>query len=275
MAKPAKRRLALLVAYDGSAFAGWQMQPGRRTVQETLGNALLELGLPPVVQGASRTDKGVHARAMVVSVPTRTELAVDVIRRELRLRLPREIRLRAVAPMPDAFHAQFTSTGKRYRYQLWLPREASNPIRPRLAWRLPDDAALPGARLETVDLGRLQQALHAMVGRRTFRGAMHATAREGLCDLTEARLLRQVDSLAGRRLVLSFTSDRYGKYMVRTLVGIALRAALGQLVPSQLARQLDDEVPLGELVAPPQGLTLWKVRYPPGRDPFPWLGRLD
>jgi tRNA pseudouridine38-40 synthase len=274
MAKPAKRRLALLVAYDGAAFAGWQMQPGRRTVQESLGNALIELGLPPVVQGASRTDKGVHARAMVVSIPTRSSLPVNALRAQLRLRLPREIRVRAVAEVPEQFHAQFSSVGKRYRYQLWLPRDpaAGQPLR--LAWGLPD-ALCPEATLLRLDLRRLQAALSAMVGRRTFRGAMHTSGREGLCDLTEARVLRHVESIAGRRLVLAFSSDRFGKYMVRTLVGIAVRAALGQLAPSQLAQHLDDEVPLGELVAPPQGLTLWKVHYPPGRDPFPWIGRDD
>jgi len=264
----AKRRFALLLAYDGTAFAGWQMQPGQRTVQHTVGEALIALGLIPKVEGASRTDRGVHARAMVVSVPTRIPHGAGWLLEGLRAHLPADVRLRAVAPVPDDFHAQFASAGKRYRYRLWLARE---PGPSRFAWRLPDEVR-PEASRSAFSLSALQAALAAMVGRRSFAGVMHATARAGLCDLREARLVRQVDSLRGRELVLAFSADRFGKYMVRTLVGVAVRAALGELDPAQLARQLDAELPLGQLVAPPHGLCLAKVRYPRGRDPFPWLG---
>lgn len=269
MARPAKRRFALLVAYDGTEFVGWQMQPGRRSVQETLGHALAALDIKPNVNGASRTDKGVHARAMVVSIAARIPHGTDWLQRELRARLPKDLRVRAVREIGDDFHAQFSSAGKRYRYHLWLRREPGGAA-PRFAWQLPDPFLEKFAKAP-FSLGRLQAALAAMQGQRTFAGAMHSTAREGVCNLVEARVLRQSDSMRGRKLTLAFTSDRFGKYMVRTLVGIATRAAVGELNPEKLGAQLDAEEPLGQVVAPPQGLVLWKVFYAAGKDPFPWL----
>ncbi|MBS2027087.1 MAG: tRNA pseudouridine synthase A [Deltaproteobacteria bacterium] len=269
MARPPKRRFALLLAYEGTRFAGWQMQPGARTVQETVGDALVAVGITPRVEGASRTDRGVHARAMVVSITARIPHGPEWLRDELRKHLPDDVRLRAVAGARDDFHAQFSSVGKRYRYRLWLARE---PGGSRFAWRLPD-AEHPQATVEGFSLRALQSALAAMVGKRSFAGAMHGTAREGLSDLVEARLVRQVDSPRGRELTLAFTADRFGKYMVRTLVGIAARAAWGELDPASLGRQLDSEVRLNQLVAPPQGLLLSKVFYRDGEDPFPWLQR--
>lgn len=268
MARPAKRRFALLVAYDGTDFAGWQMQPGLRTVQETLGDALLALDIKPNVNGASRTDKGVHARAMVVSIAARIPQDAAWLRRELRARLPADVRLRAVKEIGDDFHAQFSSAGKRYRYHLWLPSGQGDA--PRFAWRLPDPLADEFAR-SPFSLARLQQALAAMVGERTFAGAMHSTARAGICRLVEARLQRQELSMEGQKLTLAFSSDRFGKYLVRTLVGIAVRAAYGELDVSSLGADLDSERPLSQLLAPPQGLVLQKVFYPAGKDPFPWL----
>jgi tRNA pseudouridine38-40 synthase len=267
MAKPASNRYALLVAYDGGAYAGWQMQPGRETVQETVGNALLTLGLPPTVNGASRTDRGVHARAMVATTSARMPPDPRALRDALRGVLPESIRIRAVARVAHDFHAQFASAGKRYRYRIWLSRE---PGPSRFAWRLPDER-LPQALPQRFSQTALQQALAAMVGRRSFAGAMAHTAKQGLCDLREARLLRQVDSPSGRLLTLSFKADRYGKYMIRTLVGIAVRCAIGELDPARLRQQLEEEVPLTQLLAPPEGLLLWKVLYRPGLDPFPWL----
>ena len=269
MARPPKRRFALLLAYDGTAFAGWQMQPGQRSVQHTVGDALIALGITPRVEGASRTDRGVHAKAMVVSITARIPHGPDWLRDELRKHLPEDVRLRAVAVARDDFHAQFSSVGKRYRYRLWLAKE---PGEARFSWRLPD-VEHPQFAPERFSMRALQSALAAMLGKRSFEGAMHGTAREGLSDLVEARVVRQVDSPRGRELTLAFTADRFGKYMVRTLVGIAARAAFGELDPASLGRQLDSGVRLAQLVAPPQGLLLSKVFYRNGEDPFPWLQR--
>jgi tRNA pseudouridine38-40 synthase len=189
-----------------------------------------------------------------------------VVRALLRKHLPRDIRLRAVAPVPHDFHAQFNSRGKQYRYHLAL-RDHQGP-QPRLAWALPDEERT--AYLQPrFDQRRFQQALEAMKGRRTFAGAMADSAKQGISHLYESRIVRQVDNVHGRRLTLSFQADRFGKYMIRTLVGIAVRCAWGELDVGTLAARLDAEEPLTQLLAPPQGLALWKVLYQP--DPFPWL----
>jgi tRNA U38,U39,U40 pseudouridine synthase TruA len=89
--------------------------------------------------------------------------------------------------------------------------------------------------------------------------------------LVQARVLRQRDSLRGRALTLGFRADRFGKYMIRTLVGVAVRCAIGELDPATLRERLDAEEPLTQLLAPPEGLVLWKVLYSHGLDPYPWL----
>jgi tRNA pseudouridine38-40 synthase len=75
----------------------------------------------------------------------------------------------------------------------------------------------------------------------------------------------------GRELTLGFRANRFGKYMIRTLVGIAVRCAIGELDPATLRARLDAEEPLAQLLAPPEGLVLWKVLYAPELDPYPWL----
>src|SRR5437870_6526066 len=105
--------LALLLAYDGAAFRGWQKQPGMQTVQGTLEDALrLLLGKRPIVHGASRTDAGVHASGQVASF--RSGRAPDLD----RLQLPEAIRLLRWERACPSFHARSSSIGKRYRYDL-------------------------------------------------------------------------------------------------------------------------------------------------------------
>jgi tRNA pseudouridine38-40 synthase len=273
-AQPAKRRFAMLLAYDGAAFHGWQMQTDRTSVQETVGDALLAAGLPPSVNGASRTDRGVHARAMVASTAARTGLSNPDLVKSLRARLPDAVRLRAISEVGPDFHAQFSSRGKSYRYRIHIPREAQAPV-PRFAWTLhPEQLEVRSA--HPFSLKKLMLALEAMKGERPFSGVMAPNAKEGLCNLTEARLLRQLERTDGTWLTLSFRSNRFGKYMVRTLAGVAVRCAVGELDPTRLSQQLDSGLFLGHLIAPPEGLVLWKVHYPARSrsttgDPFPWL----
>ncbi len=264
---PSQQRYAFLLAYNGGPFAGWQMQPGRETVQETIGNALLALGLPPTVNGASRTDRGVHARAMVCSTSSHLPRDPVALRSAIRGVLHESIRLRAIAPVPKDFHAQFASAGKTYRYRLWLAHE---PGLATLSWRMPSEEAPPDW-VQRFSMGRLVAALEAMRGTRSFAGAMAGSAKPGLCELSEARVVRQRDSVQGRELTLAFRANRFGKYMIRTLVGIAVRCAVGELEVATLARRLDAEEPLTQLLAPPEGLALWKVLYRNAVDPFPWL----
>lgn len=269
MAPPPKRRFALLVAYDGAPFAGWQMQPGLSTVQETLGHALEAMGMPPVVNGASRTDKGVHARAMVVSTHARTKLPLPLLRKGIQMRLPEGIRLRRIVETDDHFHAQFGSVGKSYRYRIWLPSRPGGAA-PRFSLALPSEH-FPEVDPPRFDLAAMERGLAALPGTRPFTGCMHASAKDGLVQLQQARLERVATLPGGRLLTLKFRADRFGKYMVRVLTGIAIRAGSGELDPAAIPKLLDDGFPFARRYAGPEGLCLEKVHYPTGVDPFPWL----
>src|SRR6185295_9799278 len=116
----------LTIAYDGSAYAGWQRQAGFDTVQERLERACAVIfGEPVGVEGASRTDAGVHALRQAACVRLPRQFPPEQLLRAMNGNLPRTISVRAVTPVPAEFHARFSAVGKRYVY-----RCATDPIRP-------------------------------------------------------------------------------------------------------------------------------------------------
>ena len=144
-----KRRLRLDLAYDGSAYAGWQMQHNAPTVQEMLERALARINgdRRVVVHGAGRTDSGVHARQQVCDFVLDSPMNDDDIAHALAKLLPDDIRPLRVGSVDDSFHAQFSATAKSYRYQLDLSRYG-DPLQARYAWHLGkplDQAAIDAA----------------------------------------------------------------------------------------------------------------------------------
>jgi len=113
------RHLKLTVAYDGTAYGGWQLQPNAMTVQEVLETALAKIAGHHVrVHGSGRTDAGVHARAQVANCSFATKLSPHVIRSALNANLPQDIRVLQVQEVDAKFHARFSANGKEYRYQI-------------------------------------------------------------------------------------------------------------------------------------------------------------
>jgi len=111
------RTLKLTLAYDGTAYAGWQVQPGQKTLQGVLEEALEKItGRPVRTTASGRTDAGVHALGQVVSFQTENRLPVDVLRRALNAQLPDDMAVLEAADAPDGFHAIRHALGKRYRY---------------------------------------------------------------------------------------------------------------------------------------------------------------
>src|SRR5262245_15064676 len=134
------RTIRLLMAYDGTAFHGWQVQPGYRTVQgvmeEALRDALHEN--PPRVSGAGRTDAGVHARGQVASFTAATDLPAKALAPLLNRRLPSDVRVCAAADAPPDFHARHSARERRYAYRVI---ERDDVLMERYAWsvrRVPD-----------------------------------------------------------------------------------------------------------------------------------------
>src|SRR5215468_1250103 len=240
--------------YRGEGFQGWQSQPGVRTVQEVLAQALHTLGGVARPMAAGRTDRGVHARCQPVSV----RLPHDVELQALRSFGGEDWGIPVAVPAPPGFHAQWSASWKEYRYRLAL-----GPVPPAwgaLAWHVAEHPRLAGARL---DLARLSSALSRARGARDF-SAFHAAS-----SVRRTRTLLETEvTEVGTLVELRLRGDAFGRYGVRLLVGGAALVAAGKLSLAAWDAALAGEAAIEGLRAPAGGLTLWEVGYPPALDPF-------
>ena len=248
-------RLRLDLGYDGTDFAGWAVQPGLRTVQGVLEDALSTLfrtpRVPVVVAG--RTDAGVHASGQVCHCDVDQagwEQQRDRIVRRLAGLLPADIRVHAVTEAPAHFDARFGALWRRYRYRICDAEHGPEPLRrlDTVGWR------------RRLDETAMQQAAARLIGLHDF--AAFCRRRDGA---TTIRSLQRLDVLRTGDLVeLTVQADAFCHSMVRSLVGAL--AAVGEGLrpvdwPAELLSrdQRADEV----TVAPAHGLTLLAVGYPP------------
>jgi tRNA pseudouridine38-40 synthase len=233
------------LAYDGGAFRGWQRQPGLPTVQQAVEDALADALAERVqVHGAARTDAGVHAEGQVACFALRREPpAGDVLAR----RLPESVRIGALAPARPSFHARASAAGKRYRYCF----AAGSPV----AWDLG-----PGR----PDWDRARTALEGLRGLPHLAGlASPARGTRPAPPLDDWTL----DAAPGR-VELIVRAPAFRKHEVRNLAGHLAAVALGLAPPESLARLARGPRPWHGATAPPHGLTLLEVLYPPELDPF-------
>lgn len=245
----ALRTVRLVLSYDGTAYAGWQTQPDRPTVQGLVTQAArARFGPDARVTGASRTDAGVHALRQTASLVTSSRLPARAILGALNATLPPDVRVHEAADAASAFHARFDADGKRYAYLIERGRVAS-PLLRRFAWHV----SAP------LDVGRMRAALAAVRGRHDFSAFCAAAGR----DHDPVCTVRAVHVLARRaRIALFFSADRYLHHMVRNLVGSAVEVGRGARAPEWLAAVLAgrDRRRAGP-TAPAHGLTLVRVLY--------------
>lgn len=247
------RTVQLVLHYDGTAFAGWQMQPKQRTVQGELERVLARLcGQRIVAQGAGRTDAGVHARGQAVGVRVTDKWEAPLLRRALNALLPEDMWVAAAYEMRPEFHARYSATSRRYAYQVGTDETAFSPFRRRTEWAYP----WPLAR------AALDQAAASLVGAHRFiafavRGTAPATD-DHRCDVTRAVWL---DRAGG--LTFEIEANRFLHHMVRFLVGTMIAVAAGKRPPDAIPRLLvadtNDEV---SPPAPAHALVLEAVTYP-------------
>ena len=255
MTRPA-RRIRLDVAYDGTDFAGWQFQPGQRTVQGVLEQTLSELqgGRAVSVRGAGRTDSGVHARRQVADCEIHTRLDDAEVERALRGMLPSDLRPLRVRSTAPEFHARKHALSKTYRFRLDLTRHG-DPFEARYALHYPYQ----------LDPELLERALSMLPGRRDWSGFAAST-----CDkLDRVRHLTAVDleRPEPERLDLTFTADGFLQHMVRNMVGTLLEIG-GRRMPLETIEEVlatGDRDRAGPTAAA-RGLWLVQVVYP-GQEP--------
>ena len=222
-----ERRVRIDLAYDGTAYAGWQLQPGQPTVQGVLQQALSRVhgGRPVRARGAGRTDSGAHARGQVADVLVATRSDDTGLLRALDRMLPGDIRPRRVLTVADAFHAQHAAKSKTYRY-LVDTSPHGDPWRGRYALPFP----------HALDVQAVDAALALLAGTRDWSGFTGAacTVDDRVRTLSEARLT----ALRPGLLAFVFTADGFLTHMVRNLVGTLLAVGRGTFGPERITEVL-------------------------------------
>ncbi|RKH10011.1 tRNA pseudouridine(38-40) synthase TruA [Corallococcus sp. CA053C] len=263
MAKSPSKRIpaALWTWYRGGNFRGFQRQVEGPTVQDALEDALEQAGSPATVMPSGRTDRGVHARMQVISLRLDEEVPPEALPQRLAPFLPPDVGLCVAKRPPGSFHAQWSASGKVYRYRLTLGASPSEAWRP-YALDVGAEAGLQQGR--TVTPERLEALLARAVGTRDFTAFHERSSPQKARTLASATLRELGGGLYEARL----EGDGFARYQVRYLVGSALKVAAGLLSEEQWHAALDSGTSLAGFKAPAHGLVLWEVRYPAAVDPF-------
>lgn len=243
------RNIKLVLAYDGTDFHGWQKQPGLRTVQDELEQAVEKLTQArPNTNASGRTDAGVHALGQVVHFYTNSDHPPDVFVRGLNAHLPRDLRVLEAYDVPQAFHATLDARSKRYRYVI-DNGPVHSPFQLRYGWYVP----------RPLDEARMQRAGAALLGRHDFHSfetewPNRTSSVRTIFDLAVTRHDAQV--------WIEVEADGFLYNMVRTIAGTLSWVGSGKRPESWVTEvlQAEDRVEAGP-TAPPQGLFLLRVRY--------------
>ena len=252
------RHLAIQIAYDGSDFHGWQVQPDQVTIQGLLQSVLSELeGASVIIHGSGRTDGGVHALAQVASFDLANPIPLENVPKAMNRLLPASIRVLAARQAPAEFHARHSATAKTYEYRIHRA-EICSPFESRYAYALP----------YPLDEAAMMSAAARFVGEHDFEALAAAGGEE---KQSAIRTIYSSDlDRGGDRLTYRVRGSGFLYHMVRNIVGTLLEVGRGNLVPDDIPSLLEskDRTAAGP-TAPPEGLFLVSVEYHgEGRDLF-------
>jgi len=245
-------RYQAILAYDGTSFAGFQAQPGFRTVEGELRSALTNLGWPGrTLLSGGRTDAGVHAEGQVAAFDLEWRHPAEQLQRALNALLPKDVSCTSLRVAAADFHPRYNALRRCYRYRL-LPALWPDPLRERYALRV----------WPAPDADRMAEAARAIPGKRDFR-AFGSAPREGshtVRTVFRAEWTRQDDCLD-----FWIEADAFLFRMVRTIVGTLLQVG-NQRRSVEEFRALFRTPPQGRSAppAPAHGLCLMRIEYPAG-----------
>ena len=244
------RNIRLLLEYEGTRYAGWQVQNNARTVAGDILEAIdRTLGEQPKLFGAGRTDQGVHAEAQVANFLTRSTMPPKALVDLLNDALPADINILRADEVSTNFHARHDALARRYRYQIAERRTA---FFKKLVWWV----------RQPLDVAAMELAAKDLVGRHDF-----SSFADRVEEIREPRVrvrsatLRRSDFL----LTITIEADHFLPRMMRRIVGVLAQIGHGRLPSEAVARFLKEQVnDPAQWTAPSSGLLLEKVFYPPG-----------
>lgn len=249
-----RHMIQIVVQYDGTDFSGWQVQPGARTIQGVIEEAMTRLtGETVRVTGAGRTDAGVHARGQAAGMAVASHWTPDRLRRALNSQLPNDVWIADAHEMQPTFHARYSATARCYHYALGLGAMRHSPFARRYRW--PWDGPPP-------DTHVLARCAAMLLGEHAFFGfAVRGTAPAG--DDHRCSIVRCEWTRVGDAMTFIIEANRFLHHMVRFLVGTMLDVASGRRPCDDFAALL--AAPDNTRVSPPApacGLALESVTYP-------------
>jgi tRNA pseudouridine38-40 synthase len=244
-----KKRIGIVVAYDGTAYSGWQIQPNGVTIQGVLNETLSRLlGEKIEVMGASRTDAGVHAMGNVAVFDTTARMPIEKIALAVNTYLPPDIRVQESVHVSDDFHPRFCDTTKTYRYQIWN-RRIPNPLVSRYSTYY----------YYALDEKKMNQAAQYLVGEHDF--GSFCTAKPDRPN--HVRTIYRCDvTREGDMITVMISGNGFLYNMVRIIVGTLFQIG-GGLIPAEEMKEIleaKDRSRAGD-TARPEGLTLMGIEY--------------
>lgn len=240
------------VAYDGTTFAGWQIQPNAETVQAVIERRLAEvLKVQTDITGSGRTDAGVHARGQVFHFDARWPHDPEKLLTAMRIGLPPTIQIKTARRVAPTFHARFSAKGKIYHYNVCHGGYA-DPFTQAYTWSM----------ARKLDVAAMREAAKVLTGTHDFR-AFSAIAGSGIEKEDTVRTVRRLDiTERGDRLRIDAEGNGFLYKMVRSLSGALVDVGLGRRTPEDMEKILASKVRTERVfTAPPQGLCLIKVFY--------------
>ncbi|MCL1802474.1 MAG: tRNA pseudouridine(38-40) synthase TruA [Eubacteriaceae bacterium] len=243
------RNILLRVAYDGSAYSGWQEQPNAPSVSEALKAAIYAVtGESSDLAGSGRTDAGVHALGQAASFHTNCAIPAGKLPLALNTKLPRDIRVMSATDVSEGFHARYSAVSKEYLYIIDLS-EIQNPLIYSRAWHFG----------RGLDIGKMQQGAQAIVGSHDFKAFMSVGSNQ---KTTVRTVLKAEAKQQGSFISLRFSANGFLYNMARIFAGSLASVGSGKLALGAFANSLESGIRLKEAItAPACGLYLASVCY--------------
>jgi tRNA pseudouridine38-40 synthase len=245
------RRFKAVVSYDGTRYAGYQVQPNEHTIQAEIEGALERLtGTKIRIYSSGRTDSGVHARGQVIHFDVATLIPLRKMQVALNRMMHADVRIESLRVVPAEFDARFSAKEKEYRYFIW-----NGPV------RNPHVRLYRAQVRQPLDLRAMNRAAKLLVGKMDFAAFSANPRREVDGTVRHLRTLR-VRRISPSEFEIVAKGDGFLYKMVRSLAGFLIRVGTGEIPPGEAERILASKKRTAEVpTAAPEGLFLWRVRY--------------